>query len=75
MNMLKTPLTKEQKAAKKAEKAIDEQIASAYHRHGNGVQINIMDISNIYKDCKAATTTGKTMDEAMIAAIEKYRQN
>jgi len=73
--MFKIALTKEQKAAKKADKALEDQIASAYHCHGNGVQINIMDISNIYKDCKATTSTGKTMDEAMIAAIEKYRKN
>jgi maltose-binding protein MalE len=68
-------LTKEQKAAKKANKALDELVAQAYNRHGNNVQINIMDISNIYRDCKAAHAAGSTMDDAMITAIAKYRQN
>ncbi len=72
---IKTPLTKEQKAAKKAAKALDEAVAAAYDRQGNNVQIDIMDISNIYKDCKADFAAGKTMDEAMTAAIAKYRKN
>jgi hypothetical protein len=73
--MFKVPLTKEQKAAKRAEAALNEQVAQAYHRLGNGVQINIMDITNIYKDCKAAFFAGTLMDVAMTAAIAKYRQN
>ena len=68
-------LTKEQKAAKKIEKQLDEQVALAYSRHGYGVQINVMDIGKLYKDCKAAVATGISMDDAMLAAIAKYRQN
>jgi hypothetical protein len=68
-------LTKEQKAAKRAIEAQNTEIERAYYRHGNGVQINIMDITNIYKDCRTALAAGTVLDDAMKTAVAKYRQN
>ncbi len=58
------PLTKKQ---------LDKLIEQSYYRHGSGVQINIMDISNIYKNVTSAYNAGRSVDEAMVEAIAKYR--
>ena len=70
--MLKIPLTKEQKTAKKAAKALDEQIAQAYYRHASGLSISVLDIGSVYKECKAALLVGSSLDDAMIVAVAKY---
>lgn len=63
-------------------KKLDDAISKAYYRHGNGVQVNIMDIGKIYDAGKAAYEAAATLeaaeaalDEAMIAAIAKFRKN
>ncbi len=58
------PLTKKQ---------LEKLIEQSYYRHGSGVQINIIDISKIYKDVTAAYNAGRSVDEGMIDAIAKYR--
>ena len=56
-------------------KQLDKAIADSYHRLGDRVEINIMDICKIYKDVEAGFNSGQTIDEAMVTAIAKYRTN
>lgn len=71
------------KAAPKLKgKKLDEAISKAYYRHGDRVQVNMMDIGKIYDAGKKAYEAADTaeaaeaaLDEAMIAAIAKYRTN
>lgn len=71
------------KAAPKLKgKKLDEAISKAYYRNGNGVQVNIMDIGKIYDAGKKAYEAADTveaadaaLEEAMKAAIAKFRQN
>ena len=58
------------------DKALDKAIEQVYYRFGNGVQINIMDISKIYDDCRPAARQGiEALEAAMQTAIAKYRTN
>ncbi len=59
----------------KAEKQLDKEIERLYYLHGNRVEINIMSISKIYAECRAASVAGGSLEEAMLAAIAKYRLN
>lgn len=59
----------------KEEKKIDGLIEAAYYRHGNNVQVNVMDIPNIFNAGRAALQAGKDLDTAMIELVAKYRQN
>lgn len=68
--------------AKLKGKKLDEAISKAYYEHGDRVQVNIMDIGKIYAAGKAAyegagtlEEAAKALDEAMKAAITKYRTN
>jgi len=61
--------------SKASGKKLDDEIAALYKKHGDGVQINMMDIMKIYKDCRDAAAAGTSLEEAMIAAIAKYRLN
>lgn len=71
------------KAAPKLKgKKLDDAISKAYYRNGNGVQVNIMDIGKIYDAGKKAYEAADTveaadaaLEEAMKAAIAKFRQN
>jgi hypothetical protein len=63
-------------------KKLDDAISKAYYRHGEGVQVNMMDISKIYDAGKKAYEGAATveeadaaLDEAMKAAITKFRMN
>ena len=68
--------------AKLKGKKLDDAISKAYYRNGNNVQVNMMDIGKIYDAGKKAYEAADTveaadaaLDEAMKAAIAKYRQN
>ncbi len=56
----------------KAEKALDAQIEQEYYRQGQGVQVNIMDISRIYADCRSAVGRGESLADGMRQALDKY---
>jgi hypothetical protein len=60
---------------KRQSKQLDNEIERAYYRQGSGVQINIMNISKIFADCRAAVIDGGDLDEAIGTAIAKYRKN
>ena len=59
----------------KAEKALEQEFTATYSRLGDGVQVNIMDLSKIHNEAMEAVKNGASMDEAVTAAIKKYRQN
>jgi len=59
----------------KVEKLIDDQVNEAYKNHGYGIRINIMDLSKIMDAGREAAKVGNSVDDAMIAAFAKYRQN
>jgi hypothetical protein len=54
---------------------LDKEIESAWYRLAFGVQVNIMNIGAIFKESREAVNNGKTVDEAVTAAREKYREN
>lgn len=61
--------------AQKEEERLDQQIESAWYRLCSGVQVSIMDIPKIFRECREALTAGMSIDGAIIHVAEKYRQN
>ena len=59
----------------KAEKVIDAQVEAAFQRHGSCVQFNVMDLGKIMNAGRDAAIAGTSVDDAMVAAVEQYRQN
>lgn len=59
----------------KRNKKLDNEINRLYGIHGNNVEINIMDISKIFKACYAAFAAVTSVEDAMKAAIAAYRKN
>lgn len=59
----------------KSEKQLDKDIERAWYRLASGVQVNIMNIGKVFADARAAMLTGATLDDAVTAAREKYREN
>ena len=53
----------------------DKLIEQTYYKYGQGVQINIMDISKIFKAGRVALETGSDLDAAIQTAIAQLRQN
>lgn len=56
----------------KAERLLDILIEQEYYKQGQNVQINIMDISRIYADCRSAIGRGESLPDAMRSALDKY---
>jgi hypothetical protein len=63
------------KRMSKADKALEREYDSTYSRLGHGVQVNIMDLGKMRDEALAAVKGGATMEDAVKAAIAKYRQN
>lgn len=59
-------------ARKSKKDPVDVQIEQEYYKQAQGLQINIMDIPKLWKDCKAAIQGGTDLATAMQAAIKKY---
>lgn len=60
----------------KEEKKIDELVAAAFKTHGDRIEFNIMDLSKISKAGRDAAAGGpEAIEQAVIAAIAKYRQS
>jgi ribosomal protein L18E len=72
---VRATLTKEQRAAKKEEKRIDNEINRLYSQHGQNVQINILDIPKVFKAGHAAVVAGQSLEQSVLDSIAKYRQN
>jgi len=54
---------------------LDTLIEQAYYRHGQEVQISILDIPRLFEECRAALERGEDLDTVMKAQIAKYRMN
>lgn len=62
-------MTKEQKALK----AIDKQIEQVYYRKCSGIQINIMDITKVFKEGRrliAESKSGEELDAAILSYVQ-----
>lgn len=55
--------------------AIDKQIEEAWYRLSSGVPVSVLDISKIFSESRADIEAGKSVDEAVTAARDKYRQD
>jgi len=53
----------------------DRKIEQSYYAHGQGVQINVLDIPKIFQRGHAALDAGADLEEAIKAAIAEFRQN
>jgi hypothetical protein len=60
---------------KREENKLDKEIEKIYNRVGAGVQIDMFDISKIFKAGKDAHIAGQSVEEAVKAAIAQYRKN
>lgn len=64
--------------AKRAKKLADKRIEAAYYRTCNGVQIDIMDISRVFKVGHYALSQGADeagLETAIKAFVETIRKN
>ncbi len=53
----------------------DRKIEQSYYAHGQGVEIRILDIPEIFRRGRAALEAGTCLEEAIKAAIADLRQN
>ena len=61
-----------EKRTKAEQKKLDVQIEQLYYRHSQGKSIDVMDIGNVFNDCRDAHDRGEDIETAVKAAIEKY---
>jgi hypothetical protein len=59
----------------KAEKALETAFTAAFKVHGNCVEFNVFDLGKIHNESLDAARNGGSMEEAVKAAVAKYRQN
>jgi hypothetical protein len=53
----------------------DSAIEQAWYRLASGIQVNMMDIPKIFKECREAMQSGQSVEDVVKAAIAKYRLN
>ena len=69
-----TTLTKPRKLTpKQAKKALENQIEACFNKQG--ATVDIMDIGNIFKAGEDAAAAGTSVEDAVIAAVAKYRKD
>jgi hypothetical protein len=61
--------------AKKSAKKLDAEINAAYKKHGDRVEVSMMDIPKIFRAGEEADAAGESIEDAVKAAIAKYRVN
>ena len=69
MHVTKANVTKATRAAAKAAKADDERINRIYTRNCSGIQIDIMDISKVFKAGRDAVSKHPEMSDNQLTAI------
>ena len=67
MHVTKANVTKATRAAAKAAKAVDERINRIYMRNCTGIQIDIMDISKVFKVGREAVSKNPAIDDTALA--------
>jgi len=76
MTPLGLPMAKPDKAPKKLKgKALDKEIEKSYYKLGHGVQIDIMDISKVFKMGQASYEKDGDIEAGLAAAIKQFRKN
>ena len=63
------------RAAKKAEKTLNDEIGRAWPKYASGVQVPIMEIPKIFVAIKQYLNEGKSMQEAVETAASNFRVN
>lgn len=59
----------------KEEKRLEKEYEAAFTRHCVNVQFDILDLNPMHKFVLELVKTGKTLDEAMVEARQKYRKD
>ena len=52
---------------------VDKEIDRLHSIHGNGVQISMMDIPKLFKDCREAHARGEDLEQAVKDAVVRYK--
>jgi xanthine dehydrogenase molybdopterin-binding subunit B len=60
---------------KRESNKLDKAVEAAFQVHGNRVQFSVMDLGKISNETRAAVIAGGDINEAMKAAVAKYRKN
>ena len=58
----------------KAEKTLEKLEAEMFKKHGNGIQFDIFNLGKLSDHFKDKINAGYNSDEAMISAVETYRE-
>jgi hypothetical protein len=53
----------------------DDAFNTAWSKQASGVQVNIMDMSKIFNECRASVAAGVSLEDAVNVCIVKYRKN
>ena len=59
----------------KEEKVLEAAYYDAFRRLGSNVQFDMFDLGKIHSESVAAAASGTAMDDAVKAAVAKYRKN
>lgn len=59
----------------KGKNRIETEVHAAYKKHGNGGQVDIMDLGKILQAGTDAGKQGQGIEAAVLAAIQHYRKN
>ncbi len=60
---------------KRESKKLDRAVDTAFKVHGNCVQFSIMDLGKISRETREAVIAGGNINDAMEAAVTRYRKN
>jgi hypothetical protein len=60
---------------KTEDRRIERAISESYRRTCSGVQVDIMDIGEIFRAGRAAIVAGHDLDAAIIAFVQTIRKN
>ena len=63
------------KVDRKKIKEMESAVETSFNQHGKNIQFSIMDLPAIHKAGIDAARAGESIDDAIKAAIEKYRKN
>lgn len=54
---------------------LDAEITRLFYKHASGVQINILDLGKIHVAGREAAASGTSVEDAVVAAIARFRVN
>lgn len=68
-------MTKAERTAKRAAKALDNEIDEIYRKNCSGIQVNILDIPQIFDEGRKARAEGRDVKEAIVSFVQTIRKN